>query len=258
MERITIALPQLEIFFLVFVRTLALLVAIPLFDNRAVPIVIKAGLALAVSVLVLPLLAAEGVSAPGDVLPFGIKVCGEIMVGIAIGFTVRLLFAAVQLAGQFVGFQMGFAVANVLDPQTSSQVSVIGMLFNILAVLLFFALDAHHWFVRALVESFRIVPPLQMHLEGALFSRVVDMSGTMFGAAVKIGAPVMVALLLTSVGLGLMAKVVPQMNVFIVAFPLQIGIGFLVIGLSLPFLVVFLREGFNGMGKTMMDLLQAL
>lgn len=257
MEKLTIALPQLELFFVVFVRTLALLVAIPLFDNRAVPMVFKAGLALAVSVLVLPLVAVKAVSAPGDMVPFGLRMFGEVMVGISIGFMVRLLFAAVQIAGQFMGFQMGFAVANVLDPQTSSQVSVIGMAFNVFAMLLFFALDAHHWFVRALVESFRLVPPLQMQLDAALCSRVAEMSGAMFGTALQIGAPVMVALLLTSVGLGLMAKVVPQMNVFIVAFPLQIGIGFLVMGLSLPFLAVFLREGFNSMGRSMMDLLQA-
>jgi flagellar biosynthesis protein FliR len=258
MERITISLPHLEVFFLVFLRTLALMMTIPLFENRAVPVAFKAGLALALSVLLLPLVSVPGVAFPGDVVPFGIKVLGELMVGITMGFTVRLLFAAIQLAGQFMGFQMGFAVANVLDPQSSSQVSVIGMFYNIVAVLLFFAVDAHHWFLRALVESFQIVPLLHMHFDAALCSRMVELSARMFGMALRIGAPVMVALLLTSVGLGLMAKVVPQMNVFIMAFPLQIGIGFLIMGLSLPFLAVFLREGFDGMGRTMIDLLHAL
>lgn len=257
MEKLTIALPQLELFLLVFVRTVALLVAIPFFDNRAVPVAFKAGLALAVSMLALPLLPVKTVTAPADVVPFGLRIGGEVMVGISIGFMVRLLFAAVQIAGQFMGFQMGFAVANVLDPQTSTQVSVIGVAFNVFAMLLFFTLDAHHWFVRALVESFRLVPPLTMQLDASVCTRVAEISGRMFATALQIAAPVMVALLLTSVGLGLMAKVVPQMNVFIVAFPVQIGIGFLVMGLSLSFLAAFLREGFTSMGRTMIDLLQA-
>ena len=258
MNIINIPLPQFQMFLLVFLRVTAILMIVPIFDSRSIPLLFKVGLSFSVSVLLFPMLELSGVVFLDKVLPFGLKVIGEIMLGVIIGFSVRLIFAGIQLAGQLAGFQMGFAIVNVMDPITSSQGSIISALKNLVAMLIFLSINAHHWFLRGVVESFRLVPPLEFHFSESLTEQLMRLAGNMFVIAVKVGAPIIVTLLLTSVALGLVARTVPQMNIFIVAFPIKIAIGLLVFGLSLPFLAFFLKPIFEGIGNDIIILLKAM
>ena len=169
----------------------------------------------------------------------------EIILGAAIGLAVKIFFAAAQLAGQTVGYQMGMAIANVMDPATSAQVPILAQFNNLIAVLIFLVINAHHWFIRALAESFNRIPLGGFDFSPAVFEHLIRLSSTMFLVAVKIGAPVIVALLLTSVALGLVARTVPQMNIFMVAMPLKIVIGLVFLGICLPHMVSFLRQLFH-------------
>jgi flagellar biosynthetic protein FliR len=126
------------------------------------------------------------------------------------------------------------------------------------ALLVFLTINGHHWFMRALTRSYHIVPPLQMRLGPSLLDYLVQLTGNMFVIAIQVGAPVIAALLLTSVAFGLIARTVPQMNVFIVAMPLKIGVGLLFLGFSLPYFVAFLKKIFGGLGHHLLLLLQAM
>lgn len=258
MISLSLKLSQIQMYLLIFVRVAAIVFSAPLFDSRAIPILFKIGLALSAAVLLYPLLNFEaGVSLDGfTVLGFGIV--GEILIGLTIGFTVRLIFAAVEMAGQLAGFQMGLAIANVFDPITSTQVPIISQMQNIVAMLLFLAANAHHFVLRALAESFHIVPLLGFRFNRSLMSMLSDLTGGMFVTAIKIAAPVMVALLLTSLAMGLMARVVPQMNIFIVAMPVKIVIGLAFMALALPFLAGFLGHIFINLGNDLLLMLKAM
>jgi len=234
------------------------MMSLPLFDSKNLPLLFKAGLSISISIILFHILEFNDTPFFTEVIPFGIGVMGEIILGVIIGFSVRLLFAAVQLAGQLVGFQMGFAIANVIDPQTGSQVSIIAQFKNVLAILIFLAINAHHWFLRALAESFKMVPLFEFQFNGLLMEQLMRLTHNMFIIAVKIGAPIIAALLLTSVSLGLLARTVPQMNVFIVGFPLKIGIGFLFLSFSLPFFISLLTRIFNNLGNDVLLLLKAM
>jgi len=171
---------------------------------------------------------------------------------------VRMIFAGIQLAGQLAGYQMGLAIANVLDPATSGQFPIISQIYNLIAMLIFITINAHHWFLRAIKESFTLVPPLGFQFSSSLADQLVSLSGNIFVIAVKVGAPIIVVLLLTSVASGLIARTVPQMNVFIVAMPLKIAVGLLFLILSIPYLVVFLRQIFHDFGSSIMFIMKAM
>ena len=249
---------QLQVYFLIFLRVSAILFSLPIFSSQNIPIIFKAGLSIAVSIVLFPVLSLDNSPFLMPAIPFGIGVLGEIVLGIIIGLSVRLLFAGIQLAGQFAGFQMGLAIANVMDPITSTQASVIAQFYNLIGMLFFLIINAHHWFLKALSESFRLVPPFGFQFTNSLMDQIVKLSGNMFVIAIKVGAPLIAVLLLTSVALGLIVRTVPQMNIFIVAMPLKILIGLMFLAFSLPYMATFFRVIFNGLGNDILLLLNAV
>jgi flagellar biosynthetic protein FliR len=190
-------------------------------------------------------------------IPFCIGLAGEIVIGFIIGISVQLIFAGIQLGGQVIGFQMGLSVANVLDPLTNSQVSVTARFNDIMAMLIFLAVNAHYMFLRVIAESFQILPPLAFQFTRSLMDRLIVLAGNMFVIAIKVAAPVMGVLLLTSIALGLIARTVPQLNVFIVAMPLKIIIGLVIMGVSASLVASFFISEFNAMGHIILILLRA-
>ena len=191
-------------------------------------------------------------------MTLGISVAGEIFLGLAIGFSVKLIFAGIQLAGQLAGYQMGLAIANVMDPATSEQVPLLAQFNNLIGLLVFLCINAHHWFIKALTESFRLVPPLKVNFGNSFMEQLIQLSGNMFVIALKVGAPVIAAMLLTSVAFGLVARTVPQMNVFVVAMPLKIGVGLLFIGFGLPYFSAFLNHLFGDLGQDILMMIMAM
>jgi flagellar biosynthesis protein FliR len=169
-----------------------------------------------------------------------------------------MFFTGVQLAGQIAGFQMGLAIANVMDPMSSAQLPILAEFKNLFAVLIFLVTNAHHWFFRALVESFTLVPPFHIQVHDNLFAAVMAAAANIFIIAVKIGAPVMGAMLITSVAFGLLARTVPQMNVFIVAMPIKIILGLIFLSISLPYIAAFLGDQFAYLGRDIVQLMKLM
>ena len=242
---------------LIFLRVSAILLTAPLFGSRNVPVKLKVGLSLILAIIVLPGLGLEEAHFT-NVPSLASAMVGEVLIGVIIGFTAKLLFASVQLAGQLIGFQMGFGIVNVMDPQTSTQISVIAQFKDIVTLLIFLAVDAHYWFILAITKSFELIPLFGFSFTDSLMEVLVRLSCDMFVIAAKIAAPVIAILLFTSLALGLIARTVPQMNIFIVGFPLKIAIGLVGIGVSLPFLAYLLRNHFQKMGGEIIELMKLM
>jgi len=258
MALLSISLPHLQISFLIFLRVAAILMTVPFFSSRNIPILLKVGLAFSVSLLLMPLSPFTDTPFVPTAIPFAIGIVSEIALGVVIGLSVRLIFAAIQLAGQLEGFQMGFALVNVMDPITSAQASILAQFKSFIAMLIFLAINAHHCFLRAIADSFQLVPLFGFRFNSSLVEYLVKLAGNMFIIAIRVGAPVIVALLLTSVAFGLIARAVPQMNVFIVAFPVKIIIGLAFLAISLPCLLSFLRQLFGDLGTNILLILRAM
>lgn len=234
--------PQgLMVFLLVLVRCSAIFLVAPVLGNANVPARAKVGLATLLALIITPMLL--DTELPKDLATFWVlvpTVLAELLLGLTIGFLAQLFFVAVQFAGQIVGLQMGFGMASVFDPMAGAQVSVVGQLYMLLGVLVFLLLDGHHWVLIALQKSFTTVPLGSFALDARAVQTVITASNDMFWVALMIMAPVMGVLVLGEVAMAIVARILPQMNIFVASFPVKIGLGVLTMALSFPLLVGFL------------------
>ena len=243
-------------FLLILVRVAAFMGAMPFFGSQGVPRSIKVWLTIGIALVLLPAVKVE--IPPLRLAPLLVGLVGEVLVGLTIGLGARLIFAAVEMAGEMIGLQFGFGLANVLDPTTDQQVSLIGQFQGMLATMIFFILDAHHFVFRALVHSFELVPFLGFYLSGELMKHLVSLGSGMFLLGVKVGIPVILTLLLTQIAMGIMGRVVPQMNILLFGFTVTIGIGLLMIAVSLPLFVELVGAQVSRLGEVFSSLLNEM
>ncbi|HEU0199608.1 MAG TPA: flagellar biosynthetic protein FliR [Burkholderiaceae bacterium] len=218
------------------VRVLGLFASAPLLSHRAVPIRLKIGLGVMITALIVP-----NVSAPpvGDVLTgAGLQMlAGNILVGVVMGFTVRLVFAAFEIAGEMLGLQMGLSYAGFFSPSTGTMQNSAASFLSLIALLLFVTIDGHLMLIHALAESFRVFPITGESIAAGLsLQRVVGLGAEMFSIAISIALPFLGVMLLTNIVLGVLARVAPQLNIFAVGFPLTILVGLSMLYLLLPYL----------------------
>jgi len=251
---------QILLFILVFLRIGAMLVMIPVIGEKTVPLRIKGALAILISLLVLPSVHAglPHFQAEAQIIAIATGMAGEILIGVIIGFAARIIFAGVQFAGEMIGIQMGFSIANVIDPVSSTQVSILAEFQYMIALLIYLAIDAHHMFILSIVDSYHFVAPFGYHFSGSLMETILLFSKELFVTAAKISAPVMAVLLFTNVALGIIARTVPQINVFVVGFPLQIAAGLIVFGLTAPVFAKLVQSALIGLQAEIHTLLRLM
>ena len=233
-------------FVLVFFRVLAILWLLPLFSSRAVSIGYKAGLGLLISGLVLEYATLTGTPAD-DPYHLLLLVMREVFIGITIGFFVRVLFTTVYVAGEVAALQAGFGFARFMDPYTNTQVGEISQILNLLALMVFFAADAHHMVIRGLIMSFREIPLGGAGIRGPMFEYLTQMTGKVFSLGLQIGAPIIITLFLVEISLGILSRMVPQINVFVEGMPLKIMITIAMLSFSMSLLVPLVGGLFKSM-----------
>jgi len=234
---------------LVMARIAGLVVTAPLFGHLMVPVRVRAGFVLLLALALAP--AVTPPTLPRDLWQLAGAMGVETAVGALLGFVAQLVFAGVQLGGQIAGMQIGFGMANLIDPQSHAQTTVVAEWESLLALLCFLVLDVHHLLLRALIDSFHAVPAGAAVLGATALRGVVAQAGTLFTIGVRIASPVLIVLLLANGALGVLARTIPQLNVFVVGFPLNVGAGLLVLGASLPFTFRFLQHEFGGLAATL-------
>ncbi|KOF09915.1 flagellar biosynthesis protein FliR [Planococcus glaciei] len=252
MNEILLAMPY---FLLVLVRISSFFIVAPLFSMRGVPAQFKIGLAVFLSMLALSALTiSEPLPLDSNYIFMIIK---EFAIGISLGFTAALVLYTVQIAGAFIDFQMGFAMASVMDPQTGSQVPIIGHFKYILALLFLLMVDGHHLMLDGIMQSLRMIPVDSLSFDIGfedLARFISDLFVEMFIVAVQISLPIVGALFLVDVALGILAKTVPQLNIFAVGFPVKILVGFALLMFSMPFFFYLLQVLFEEIMVSMAEL----
>ncbi len=218
-----------------FARILAIITTEPLLGNRSVPVTVKIGFALFITLIVAPLLGPMPNVQPGSAA--GLLILGQqVLIGLAIGFSMRIVYSAIEMAGHLAGLQMGLGFATFFDPQNSTQVAVIAQFLGLLAILLFLASNGHLMVVMALADSFNTLP-----ISGQLFSShawpaLVAWGGEIFRMGLLLSLPLAAAMLTANLSLGIMTRAAPQLNIFTVGFPVTIAAGFLVLLLAMPYM----------------------
>ena len=245
---------EVIIFALVLSRVAGIFSAIPVFGGRTIPLQIKVIIIAMITLVCFPTLTVTLKDVPTDAFTLALLAMREIMVGITLGFITRIIFSAVEFSGQIIGMQMGFTISSIIDPSQGTQTQIMSVMQTLLATLLFLSMNIHHLFIRTIVDSFRIVPLGGWHLNGEIITFLIRSTAEIMILGVRLAAPVMVALLLTSITLGIMARAFPQMNVFMVSMPLNIGIGFIVLGITLTIFFHVLEVSFGSI-KGQIDIL---
>ncbi len=253
MDVLNIPYQEYKAFFLVLIRVSAILVMFPFFNARVIPTLIKVGLALVITIVLFPVVNNQMVEFPGTVLGMGRLILAELIIGMTLGLMVQIFFEGVRIMGQMVGFQTGFAITNVIDPQSGAQVSIFANLAYFVAITLFLLLNGHHILLNAVRDSFDIINVGSLALNVVMLKKMTTISGDMFVIAVKIGAPPIAALLFTNLAFGLITKLMPQMNIMIVAFPIQITVGLFFFGISINVLLGFMERYLEGLGPLLIN-----
>jgi flagellar biosynthesis protein FliR len=253
----SLAITQLQIFLLVFIRMASVFMTAPLLGSRNVPFMTKIGFAFLVAFIIYPVLD-HNMALPDQALTYGLYVVNQAIIGIIIGYASYMIFAAIQLSGQIIDLQMGFGIVNVIDPMSNTQVSIIGQFQFILGVLIFLSINGHHVLFQAMTDSFRIVPLDRVGITGETASKLADLFFNMIIIAFKIAGPATLALFLTNVTLGFIARTIPQMNVFLVGLPLNILVGMLAVMVSLPIIVNMFNALLTDMWNDIYYLMQSM
>ena len=251
---------QFQSFLFILMRVMPILFMMPLFSGTYIPHPLKVTFSLVVSLVLLPIVRVEPQRFPPDPWSLTFFMISELMIGLILGLSMKLIFSGLQLAGEFAGFQMGFGVAHVVDPQSGIDTTVMAQLNYLIGLLVFCSIDGHHWFFRALVQSFQLLSPGELHLGEGIYRHFLNLSGKMFIIAIQMVAPVVVVLILIQIALGLVAKTVPQINILVTSFPLTVGAGLIFLGLSMdllwPYLRALLDESGRGLVSTLLPLMK--
>lgn len=258
MEFPLIPITQFQSFLICTARIGALVGSIPVFSSQQTPVKMWIGLAVTLSLMLFPIMAPFIPTQPLTPLHLGLLAVSEAVLGLLIGLMARLVFTAVEMGGTMIGYQMGFAAANIFDPQNQHQLSLMSQFQNVFAILLFLALNGHHAFLTAIVDSYRLLPPGKLDFTGQAIPYLMKLTSGMFVLGVKFSAPILAVLLLSGLVLGIMARVFPQLNVFLLSFPLNIGLSFLVIGLTLTMITGLLGQEFDALRERFMHMFQLL
>lgn len=250
-----IDLNRLPILLLVFVRLLSFFIVIPLFSYRTIPMPFRIGFSFFLALILFQTIDTSILTLDHTYIFLVVK---EALVGLLIGLIAFIIVSALQVAGGFVDFQMGFAIANVVDPQTGAQSPLTGQYFYMIALLFLLAVDGHHLIIDGIFTSYEFVPidaylPLQ---EESIAEFIIQSFNYMFIIAFQMAIPIVGTLFLVDIALGIIARTVPQLNVFVVGLPLKIFVSFMAILIFLALFMTAVENLFGTMLQTMRQLLR--
>lgn len=258
MTPIFITNPELIRFAIVLFRVSGIMVFAPFFSGQSFPYQVRIVFSLVAALVLVP-------SMPLSALPaeFGLGqlagfLLSEILLGMVIGIVASFVFAGMQMAGQIISFQLGFSLINLIDPQTAVESPVFSFLQNYIGLLFFLLLNGHHWFFRAVNESFRYLPVGGIQLRAPLVEHVIRLSSQVFIIGLKIAGPVLIVTILCDVVMGITGRIAPQIPIFIVGMPMKILVGFGCLSFSFYFLPHLLEKVFSSFYETLFLLVRTM
>ncbi len=229
---------------LAFVRIALIFRQAPILGSNHLKPQLKVGLAAMLTIVAVPNLVVPD-NFPSEIRGFIMALLGQIVVGLAIGFVSYLVMAAAQFGGEMMDIQMGLSVAATMDPSSGGTSKLLMRLNFYFAMLLYLGVNGHHDFLRAVYRSFDIIPVTEFHVNGRLILMFIDHTEEIFLIGLQIAAPPLAALFIAQIAMGLLARVAPQMNVFMLSFPLNIGVGMTMLAVGLPMIQQLLLTQFD-------------
>ncbi len=242
---------------LTLIRVSLMVFLLPIFGGDGAPRVLKASICLALTLAIWPQVSFPGEAMPAHPFELMLVVLGELVLGLMLSLVVRFTFTGIQSGGQILAFQMGFSMATTVDPMQGEQETVISHFLYTVAILTFLVLNGHLYVLKALMDSFKLIPPGGLVISPPLGAEIINLSAQIFVLAIKVAAPVLAALFLVELALALMARAAPQMNLLIIGFPLKIAIGLFFLGMLFTLMAEHIRDFIVDIGPAILNLLRA-
>lgn len=249
---------QIDVFLLILARVSGIFLVSPIFSNRIVPPQVKGLLSLILSLVLFEGLNLKVPYIPEQLGPFTVYLVSEVMIGFVIGFVAQFTFAAIQFAGQAIDMQLGFAVVNVIDPVYGTQAPLVGSFNNLLALLLFLAVNGHHYIIAALYQSYQRIPVFGLSNMKATSQMMIDLFGGMLITGLKLAIPIVGAMFVAEMAMGIMARTVPQMQVFFVGIPVKIFLGIILLLIVIPAYLATMQFLFDNNYQDMLRIIKIM
>lgn len=230
---------------------------LPIFSTNNIPIPVKAAMTIVFTLGIWPHLALSG-AIPDHPFDIALMLLGEVIIGLVLGMAINFLFMGIQSGGELLGFQMGFTMINFADPLTGNNTGIAAFFLWMASLLAFLSLDGHLYMIKGFAASFSILPPGALYLGENILWAVLNLSAQIFVLALKIAAPVMVALFMVEVALGMVARTSPQIHIMEFGFPIKIGVGFFFLGLLLVVMSNQIEVFIKGMDAMMANLMRGM
>jgi len=248
---------QVSVFFLVFLRALAFMISGPLFVFRGIPPFFKIGFSLALTVVVYPLVTLNAQTAlPEGVWGYGLAVISETALGLLLGTAVTIILNGIKMAGQFIDYQIGYAMASMVDPVNGTQNTLLSQYLYLLALVFWLLIDGHYTLILALTKSYQIVPLSAASFNNGVTFVLLKIFSGAFTIAIQVSAPILAVLLISDLTLGFLARTTPQINVFLTGFPIKIAVGLLTLSFLIPLLGTVLRSIFSMIERDLYTLMR--
>jgi len=231
--------PESITFMLVFARAAGLIVSAPFWGGRMVPLPVRIWIAVVLAVATFPLAQPVTLQGGSTIFSLSLAMVAETFIGLVLGWVAQLVFAGMRLAGQTIETKSGLGLVQLVDPHEGSATGIFSAFLEVLAGLMFFALNGHHLLIQALAASYAVFPLTNTSFFDRLLTAVISSGGQIFTIGLRVSAPVVIGLFLSDIVLGILSRAIPQMNIFMVAQPLQFGLTILLLMLSLPMVAWF-------------------
>lgn len=232
-------------FILIFFRVMAVIVVLPFVGSSAVPKWIKIGMAFFISLTVYPLVVKNQLIPHVSFPTLLLMVLSQILIGLILGFLVLIIFTGVELAGQFMGLQIGFGMISLLNPIASNQqVALIANMQNFIALMIFIETSAFFFVIEGLYKSFETIPLTFIHFSPLIFKYLVLKAGDIFIIGVELSMPIVIVIVLLNVIIALMGRLAPQFNIFAIGFPITILVGLYVLYMAEPYFTDYVIKSF--------------
>lgn len=241
-----------------FLRVTSLLVTAPMFGHQTIPVQVKVALGLFFAFVLFSFNANTLHIVNQTVVGLFLLGIQEVLAGASIGFAISIIFGGVRYAGELIGYEMGFSMATMIDPETSQSFPIISELLYLFLLMIFIALNGPHFILQSLHASYSIIPMGEWNVSGATITSIIGITGQMFIIAVKIAAPIIVSMFLANVALGILNKAMPQMNIFGVMFSLKIGMGIIVLSATIPVIAFVFKKLLTVFESSVIELMKLM
>ena len=250
----TVSVAQAQLFFLALTRILAMIIHVPVLGGTSIPTQIKLGLGVILAVVLIPWQPLPPDAQVIGLFGFTVAVGREILIGTLAGFAAALTFAAIQIAGEAMGLESGFASSHVFNPAMSDSGSSYHQLFILLTTIYFLIINGHHMFIIAMARTFQVLP-VNSPLPSSSLQSLMLMTSQLITSGIQLALPIMAALIMTDLTLGLLARVAPQVQVYFLGLPVKVGLSLLGMGMMFTVVLPFINNLYQDIGTRMLRLL---